>query len=82
MMVAGARMALVANERWKLTATALNGLAVATMVTGFVAPLVAVSYGVSGAPGNAYFTAVGLAWFSVAFALHIAARFVLRRLKE
>ena len=75
-------MALVANERWKLTATALNGLAVATMVTGFVAPLVAVSYGVSGAPGNAYFAAVGLIWFSAAVALHIAARFVLGSLKE
>lgn len=47
-------MALVANERWKLTATALNGLAVATMVTGFVAPLVAVSYGVSSVPGVSY----------------------------
>lgn len=75
-------MALVANERWKLTATALNGLAVATMVTGFVAPLVAVSYGVSSVPGVSYFAVTGTVWFLAAIVLHIGARTVLRGLKE
>jgi hypothetical protein len=55
-------MSLIANERWKLTATALNGVAVATIVTGFVAPLVAVSYGVSSTAGSAYLASIAAIW--------------------
>ncbi len=75
-------MALVANERWKLTATALNGLAVATMVAGFVAPLVAVSYGVSAAQDATYFAATSAIWFFAAVGIHIVARAILGGLKE
>ena len=75
-------MAFVANERWKLTATALNGLAVATMVTGFVAPLVAVSYGVSGVSGASYFAVTGTIWFLAAIGIHMVARAILGGLKE
>ena len=56
-------MSLVANERWKLTANALNGVAIATMVTGFVAPLVAVSYGVSATSGSLYLAGIAAIWF-------------------
>jgi hypothetical protein len=63
MMDGGDPMPLVSNERWKLTANALNGVAVATMVTGFVAPLVAVSYGVSSMNGTVYFVVTGATWF-------------------
>lgn len=75
-------MSLVANERWKLTGNALNGLAVATMVTGFVAPLVAVSYGVSSVSGSIYLIAIAAIWFLTAIGIHMGARFVLGRLKE
>jgi len=75
-------MSLIANERWKLTATALNGVAIATMVTGFVAPIVAVSYGVSSAAGSVYLAGIAAIWFLTAIGIHIGARIVLGRLKE
>jgi hypothetical protein len=75
-------MSLVHNERWKLTATALNGAAIPTRVTGFLAPPVAVSYGVSGAPGNVYLAGIAVIWFFTAIGIHIGARYVLGRLRE
>ena len=75
-------MSLIHNERWKLTATALNGVAIATMVAGFIAPFVAVSYGVSGATPGLYFAGLSLAWFFTAAALHFVARAALGRLRE
>lgn len=75
-------MPLVANERRKLTATALNGVAVATMAAGFIAPLVAVSYGVSGARGGFYFLAIGAVWFLAAIGIHIVAIALLGGLRE
>ena len=74
-------MSLIHNERWKLTATALSGTAI-MMAAGFVAPVVAVSYGVSGATPGYYFAGVSLAWFFAAAALHLIARAALGRLKE
>jgi hypothetical protein len=52
-------MSLIHNERRKLTATALNGVAIGTMVAGSIAPLIAVSYGVSGAQSGWYFGVIG-----------------------
>ena len=75
-------MSLIHNERRKLTATALNGLAVTTMAAGFIAPIVAVSYGVSTVSGSLYFAAVGVIWFLVAIGIHIAAIGLLGGLKE
>lgn len=75
-------MSLIANERWKLTATALNGVAVATIVTGFVGPLVAVSYGVSTTPGSAYLVGIAASWFLAAIVIHMVARAILGGLKE
>ena len=75
-------MPLVNNERWKLTATALNGVAIGVMVAGFIAPIIAVSYDVSTTPTSGYFVAIGTVWFSTAIALHIVARALLGRLKE
>src|SRR3712207_6134067 len=75
-------MSLIHNERWKLTATALNGTAIAMMAAGFVAPIVAVSYGMSGAPATGYFAGVSLAWFLAAAGLHLIARAALGRLRE
>jgi hypothetical protein len=75
-------MSLIHNERRKLTATALNGVAIATMAAGLIAPLVAVSYGVSSAPGGAYFLITGSIWFFAAIVLHWIARAILGGLKE
>jgi hypothetical protein len=75
-------MSLIHNERRKLMATALNGMAIATMAAGCIAPLVTVSYGVSRAPGGAYFALVGTVWFFTAIGIHIVARAVLGGLKE
>jgi hypothetical protein len=38
-------MSLIHNERWKLTATALNGVAIVMAATGFIVPIVNLSYG-------------------------------------
>ena len=65
-------MSLISNERRKLSANALNGMAIATMAAGFIAPLVAVSYGVSTAAGG-YFVGTGLIWFFAAIVLHLMA---------
>ena len=75
-------MALIHNERWKLTATALNGVAIATMAAGLIAPLAAVSYGLPNGPAGRYFVLTGLIWFFAAIGLHVLARFTLRAMKE
>lgn len=75
-------MSLIHNERWKLTATALNGLAIATSAGGVIAPLVAISYGLPNATRGLYPIAVSLVWLSTAIALHLIARRILGRLRE
>jgi len=75
-------MSLVRNERLKLAATAMNGLAITTMATGFVAPLVAVSYGVSSASGTLLLAGISAVWFLAAISLPMAAQAVLGGLKE
>ncbi|MDQ3558766.1 MAG: amino acid transporter [Pseudomonadota bacterium] len=73
---------LIQNERHKLTANALNGVAIATMVAGSVAPLIAASYGFSGAPADRFLAFVTAGWFLAGIAIHIVARLVLGGLKE
>ena len=75
-------MSLIHNERRKLTATLLNGVAIAMMATGFVAPVVAVSYGVSNAPLSLFLVGTAAVWFFVALGLHLVARAILGGLKE
>jgi hypothetical protein len=74
---------LVHNERVKLTANLLNAAASGMVVTGVVAPLVAVLYGVPGL-GEAGALVIGLgtgAWLAASVILHIAARAVLGSLR-
>jgi hypothetical protein len=75
-------MWLVQNERRKLTATALNSVAITIAAAGFIAPIVAVSYGMPGAPGSLYFAAVSAVWLFAAVGLHLIARAMLGGLKE
>jgi hypothetical protein len=74
---------LVHNEQTKLTATWLNSLASGLIVTGCIAPVVALLYGVAGpAQVGAGLVALGsLTFFGVGAWLHIVARGLLRRLR-
>lgn len=57
-------MNLIQNERVKLLATALNNVAVATVVTALIAPAAAFLYG-SGHASTNYWWRVGAAWFVI-----------------
>jgi len=75
-------MHTIHNEQTKLLATALNNIAVAYVVIGFVTPMTALSFGIANAPiprvGTMSFT---LVWLWTGFALHWAARRALRSLR-
>ncbi|HYF55646.1 MAG TPA: hypothetical protein VEA41_15445 [Salinarimonas sp.] len=77
-------MSLIHNERTKLSATALNGVAVASIVAGFITPLAAASFGVPGPAGRslAVTLAAAVGWLVVGLCLHLAARRLLRELRE
>lgn len=75
-------MSLVGNERLKLTATFLNGGAVATVAAGGIAPLAAYTYGIPGAAGGAAVVTAGLSWLAGGITLHLVARWLLRGLRE
>jgi hypothetical protein len=76
-------MNLVHNEQAKLTATYLNGLAIATFAVGGLAPLFSALN--AGTPGPLPFWAVAsisLVCALTSLSLHLIARLVLRRMKE
>lgn len=72
---------LVHNERTKLTATLLNNIAAASLITGVVGPAVAVSYGLPGPTGGWTAILITLVWLSTGAALHYMARALLKGLK-
>lgn len=55
-------MSVIHNEQTKLTATALNNLAVATVIAGFVGPTVALRLPPAGLQVDAFAVAVSVAW--------------------
>ena len=74
----------VRNERLKLRAAALNGIAMAAVVAGVVTPLAAATFGIlpTSARG-AIATAAGIAaWLSIGAGLHILAGRLLGGLRE
>lgn len=73
-------MSKVQDERTKLTATFLNGVSVAMVAAGGVAPLVAVSYGLPSAVHGPAVAVIGLGWIAGGGALHFIARWLLRGL--
>jgi hypothetical protein len=77
-------MSLIHNERIKLTAAWFNALAAASVVTGFIAPLAAVVFGVqaSGVVSIQTFATASVGWFLFGVGLHYIARRVLRRLRQ
>ncbi len=74
-------MSLVHNERTKLTATLLNNVAAATLVTGVVGPNVALSYGLPGPAGGWSALLITVVWLLAGSAIHYMARYLLKGLK-
>jgi succinate dehydrogenase hydrophobic anchor subunit len=71
------------NEQTKLLATAVNNIAVAFAVIGFVTPITAMSYAIASAPtlrpATAFFAAI---WLCTAIGLHWVGRRVLRSIRQ
>lgn len=67
-------------ERIKLTATFLNNVAVAIVVTGVVAPLAAFTYSVPSAAPLKVVALRGLGWIIAGILIHLYARRTLGRL--
>ena len=74
-------MSLVHNEQTKLTATALNNVAVAFVIAGFVGPMVAVGYRSAAMARDGIAILVSIIWLFIGFILHSIARLILRDLK-
>jgi hypothetical protein len=74
-------VSLIHNEQTKLTATALNNIAVAFVIAGFVGPVVALGYGSDALPKGGVAILVSLIWLFVGFILHSIAKLILRDLK-
>jgi hypothetical protein len=73
-------MSLVHNERTKLAATALNNLAVATIITAVLGPVVGILNGSSGPAITAWWLLSGVLWFFAGIVIHLVAQGVLGRL--
>jgi hypothetical protein len=69
------------NERIKLFATALNNTAVATWVTAIVAPVAGFLYGSPGLTSQ-WWPVVAVVWLFVGIVLHLAAQFILGRMRQ
>ncbi|MCJ2025481.1 hypothetical protein [Methylobacterium sp. J-067] len=75
-------MTAIHNEQTKLLATALNNVAVAYVVIGFVTPMTALSFGVASAPVARFETlSFSLVWLLTGVTLHLGARRALRSLR-
>lgn len=65
------------EERRKLTATWLNSVASGAIVTGFVAPTIAIALNMGASPPGLPVMALSLAWLVAGCVLHWLARRVL-----
>lgn len=74
----------VHNERLKLRAAAMNGVAIAAVVAGFITPLAALTFGLSSLSGASSLTTTmaSLAWLIGGVTLHFLAGRVLGGLRE
>lgn len=75
-------MSLVQNERTKLTASCINGVAIAALVAGSVSPLVTLAYSPSGPFHPWRLGLLSVIWLLAGIALHWIARATLGRLQE
>ncbi len=77
-------MPLIHNERVKLTATWVNTLAAATIITGVIAPIVAVVFGLpaGGSLPLTGFLVATAAWLSTGVILDATARHIIGSLRQ
>ena len=74
-------MSLVHNERLKLTAAYLNTVAAAMMVTGVLAPMVALTYDLRAPKAGWPVAVVSLVWFFASGVIPFLARRLLKGLR-
>ena len=74
-------MASIAAERWKLLATALNNLGVASIVTGGIAPAAAAMVGTLAEDDPWRLSAVIVIWISIGVVFMLTAHRVLQELE-
>jgi hypothetical protein len=77
-------MSLIHNERTKLLANTISAAGTTIIGGGFVAPLIAWSFGVPGTPQMEFWAVVSISlnWLGGGLVLHFIARAVLGRLRE
>ena len=68
------------NERTKLTCTALNNIAVATVVTGTIVPLISGVNGSTSAPTLVRVATLFL-WLAMGMTIHVGALTLMRRVR-
>lgn len=74
-------MSLIHNERIKLLATYLNGLAIAVFAVGALAPIFSSLYGSSSGGQSRTVIAIAMICVVLSAALHFIASLILRRLQ-
>lgn len=74
-------MSLIRNERLKLFATYLNGLAIAIFALGGLGPIFALLYAETPNPAATYTVLVAISCLAGSAALHYAASIVLKGLR-
>jgi hypothetical protein len=75
-------MGKVADERTKLSATFMNGVAIAMVAAGSIAPLAALSYGLPNTAAGRTVALIGVGWLIGGLVLHFVARWSLRGISE
>jgi hypothetical protein len=80
-MLQGVPVSIIHNEQTKLTATALNNVAVAFVIAGFVGPAVALGYGSEAVPKGGVAILISVIWLFVGLILHLIAKLILRDLR-
>jgi hypothetical protein len=75
-------LGVVHNEQTKLTATALNNIAVATVIAGFLGPVLALRLDSATVQADAITVLASATWLLAGWILHLVARLVLLGLKE
>lgn len=69
------------NERRKITATALNNLAVSFVVTGVVVPIIGLAYTMTYPQDQIWFALAAL-WLMLGIGFHLVARRIVGRIEE
>jgi hypothetical protein len=74
-------VASIHNERTKLLASGLNNLAVATLASGILAPIIGFLYGSTIGDTHGWWFMIGVVWLLSGAGLHFLAWIALGRLK-